>query len=105
MDRAVNSQDDLKRGERRGEDRVDFNHPLQVVTDDKRQFTFVGRDLSTSGIRLVGPHGLLGQKVHLLIPKPNGAPWSIAVRILWTCPVDDNLVENGGVFLVGPDSP
>jgi hypothetical protein len=91
---------DADRVERRGQDRIDFVQPVKVVTDDEREFTLLSRDLSTSGIRLVGTRGLLGQKVRVLIPRDDQkAPWSFRVRILWTCTIGDDLVENGGTFL------
>jgi hypothetical protein len=88
------------RVERREQDRIDFVHPVQVVTEDGRTFTLLSRDLSATGIRLVGTRRLLGQKVRVLVPGPAGAgTWDFVVRILWTCPVGDDLVENGGTFL------
>jgi len=89
-----------RRVERRGHDRIDFVQPVKVVTDDEREFTLLSRDLSTHGIRLVGTRGLLGQKVRVLIPRDDQEePWSFRVRILWTCALGDDLVENGGTFL------
>ncbi len=86
--------------ERRGQDRLDFVQPVQVVTDDGREFTLLSRDLSMSGIRLVGTRRLLGQKVRVLIPgEDEAAPWSFRVQILWTCAIGDDLVENGGTFI------
>jgi hypothetical protein len=88
------------RVERRGQDRIDFVQPVKVVTDDQREFTLLTRDLSTNGIRLVGTRGLLGQKVRVLIPRDDEpTAWSFSVRILWTCTIGDDLVENGGTFL------
>jgi hypothetical protein len=70
--------------------------PVQVVTEDEREFTFLSLGPSSSGIRLIGLCGLLGQKVRVRIPNPDGAPWCFVVRILWTCRVGDDLIENGG---------
>ena len=62
--------------------------------------TLLTRDLSTNGIRLVGTRRLLGQKVHVLIPRRDKAtPWKFRVRILWTCAIGDDLIENGGTFI------
>ena len=58
--------------EHRGQDRVDFVQTVAVRTDDGEEFTLLSRDLSTTGIRLVGTHRLLGQKVHVLVPRPDG---------------------------------
>jgi hypothetical protein len=86
--------------ERREQDRVDFVQPVQVVTEDGRRLTLLSRDLSPSGIRLVGTRRLLGQKVRVLLPAGAGQPAvEFLVRVLWTCPIGDDLVENGGQFL------
>jgi hypothetical protein len=86
--------------ERRRQDRLDFIQPVKVITDDQREFTLVSRDISTSGIRLLGTRSLLGQRVRVVIPNAEGEePWCFRVRILWTCAVGDDLFENGGAFL------
>src|SRR5579884_3231283 len=51
------------RQERRGEDRLDFVQTVRVVAEDGRLLTLLTRDVSATGIRLVGTHRLLGQKV------------------------------------------
>ncbi len=86
--------------ERRENDRIDFIQPVKVITHDQREFTVLSRDISTTGIRLIGPRSLLGQKVQILVPRPdNTEPWCFLTRILWTCAVSDELFENGGAFL------
>lgn len=86
--------------ERRGEDRYDFVQTVKVVAEDGRELTLVSRDVSSTGIRLIGTHRLLGQKVRVLIPRPGSdEPWGFLVRILWTCAVGEDLVENGGSFM------
>ncbi len=86
--------------ERREEDRIDFVQPVKVTTDDNREFTLLTRDLSSTGIRLIGSRRLLGQKVRVEITVPGQTlPATFVVRILWTCSVGDDLVENGGTFL------
>jgi len=86
--------------ERRGQDRIEFIQPVKVVTEDGRELTLLTRDLSISGIRLVGTRRLLGHKVRVLIPREDRAtPWTFLVRILWTCALGDDLVENGGTFI------
>jgi hypothetical protein len=86
--------------ERRQQDRIDFIQPLKVRTDDERELTLLSRDLSTTGIRLIGTRSLLGQKIRVLLPRGEGqGPWCFLVRILWTCAVGDDLFENGGSFL------
>jgi hypothetical protein len=92
--------------DRRRQNRVDFIQPVQVQTDDGRLFTLLSRDLSLTGIRLIGTRSLLGQKVRVTIPREGEAePWCFLVRILWTCGVADGLFENGGSFLEMLDSP
>lgn len=88
------------RPERREEDRLDFVQPVKVKTEDGRECTLLTRDLSSTGIRLIGTRRLLGQKVRVSIPLTDGVTaWEFVVRILWTCSVGDDLVENGGNFL------
>jgi hypothetical protein len=91
-------QTQAARVERREQGRVDFIQPVTVRTEDGREFTLLSRDLSATGIRLVGTRRLLGQKVHVIISTGN-IRLAFLVRILWTCPVGDDLVENGGTFL------
>jgi hypothetical protein len=86
--------------ERREQDRIDFVQPIQVRTEDGTEFTLLSRDLSPTGIRLLGTRRLLGHKVRVRLPGNNGnGPRSFLVRILWTCAVGDDLFENGGEFL------
>jgi hypothetical protein len=91
--------------ERRGHHRIDFVQPVRVIAEDGQEFTLFTRDLSATGIRLIGTRRLLGQKVRVLIPNPGqGEPWEFTVRVLWTCAVGGDLVENGGAFveMAGP---
>jgi hypothetical protein len=89
-----------ERVERRGQDRLDFIQPMTVLTEDGREHHLLSRDLSPTGIRLIGTRRLLGQRVHVVIPDPEGGPPTrFAMRILWTCAVGDDLFENGGRFL------
>ncbi len=91
--------------ERRGGDRVDFVQTVTVRGEDGAECTLLSRDLSATGIRLVGTRRLLGQKVHVLVPRPSGEPpYDFLVRILWTCAVGDGLHENGGTFLEVADA-
>jgi hypothetical protein len=100
-------ESEAARIERREQGRVDFILPVKVVTEDNRSLTFLSRDVSATGIRLIGTRRLLGQKVRVFIPRPGGADapapgaaeWSFLVRILWTCAVGDDLFENGGAFI------
>jgi hypothetical protein len=87
------------RPERREQGRIDFIQPFKVLTEDNRELTLLSRDLSATGIRLLGTRRLLGQKVRVIIPNAGGPVLDFLVRILWTCPVGDDLVENGGTFL------
>jgi hypothetical protein len=87
--------------ERREQDRVEFVQTVKVITEDGQELTLLSRDLSTTGIRLVGTRRLLGQKVRVIVPSPDGPAQEFRVRILWTCPVGEDLVENGGSFVLG----
>jgi hypothetical protein len=90
----------LSEQERRRHGRIDFILPVKVQTEDQREMTLLSRDLSTTGIRLIGTRSLLGQKIRVLLPRTDGAePLCFLVRILWTCTVGDDLFENGGSFL------
>src|SRR5205823_1701203 len=89
-----------KTDERRGQARVDFIQPVKVRTEDGKEFALMSRDLSATGVRLLGTKRLLGQKVQLELPSGNDdANCKLLVRILWTCAVGDDLFENGGSFL------
>jgi hypothetical protein len=90
------------RVERREEPRIDFVHPVKVQTADQRESTFLTRDVSPGGIRLVGTRGLLGQKIRVWMPGPDGqGSWCFRVQILWTSALGEDLFENGGTFLDG----
>jgi hypothetical protein len=89
-----------ERVDRRGENRFDYIQPVTVVTEEGKKHHLLVRDLSSTGIRLVGTRRLLGQKVHVQISDDQEKPpVSFLVRILWTCAVGDDLFENGGRFL------
>jgi hypothetical protein len=86
--------------ERREVNRVDFVQVVKAQGEDGRELTLLSRDLSVSGIRLIGTRGLLGQKIRIRIPRPDGPdPWCFLVRILWTCALGEDMYENGGLFL------
>jgi hypothetical protein len=88
------------RVERRGQERVDFILPVRVTAEDGSEYTLLTRDLSATGIRLIGTRRLLGQKIRVRLPDPEGGEgWEFLVRVLWTCPVGEDLVENGGAFV------
>jgi hypothetical protein len=87
-----------KTDERRGQARVDFVQPVKIRTEEGKEFALLSRDLSATGVRLLGTKRLLGQKVQLELPDGK-APCRLLVRILWTCAVGDDLFENGGTFL------
>jgi hypothetical protein len=92
-----------KQVERREQDRLDFIQPVMISTEDGHEINVLSRDLSATGIRLVGTCRLLGQKVTVTIPDAEGGkPARFATRILWTCSVGDGLFENGGRFLEIP---
>jgi hypothetical protein len=86
--------------ERRQNGRIDFIQQVKVQTEDGREFTLLTRDISTTGIRLIGTRSLLGQKVRVHIPRgEQEEACTFLVRILWTCALGDELFENGGNFL------
>jgi hypothetical protein len=86
--------------ERRLQGRIDFIKQVKVRSEDGREQTLLSRDLSLTGIHLLGARSFLGQKVHVTIPIAEGQePLCFLVRILWTCMVCDGLFENGGSFL------
>lgn len=88
------------RVERREEDRIDFVQPVKVKLEDGHEFTLLTRDLSSTGIRLIGTRRFLGQKIRVAIPaSDNSTSWDFVVRVLWTCTVGDDLIENGGTFV------
>ncbi|HEY7313058.1 MAG TPA: PilZ domain-containing protein [Gemmataceae bacterium] len=88
------------RVERRGEDRIPFVQPVKVRTEDQHEYILLSRDLSSTGIRLIGTRRFLGQKIRVSIPASDGTnSWDFIVRVLWTCAVGEDLVENGGTFL------
>ena len=79
---------------------IDVVQPVKVRTEDAREFTCLTRDLSATGIRLVGTKRLLGKKIEVHLAGGADAPgWCFTVRILWTCPLGEDLFENGGSFL------
>jgi hypothetical protein len=88
------------RRERRGQAPVDFLQPVRVWTEDGREFTLLSYDLSFTGIRVIAPRSLLGQKLRVLYPEgSHGEPSCFAIRVVWSSAVGDELFENGGVFL------
>jgi hypothetical protein len=88
------------RSERREAERVDFVQPVAAQAEDGRHFRLLSRDLSPTGIRLLAPRSLLGQKLRLTLPGAGKSPGPrFAVRVLWACAVGDDLFENGCTFL------
>jgi hypothetical protein len=86
--------------DRRHEDRVNLVQPVRVRTEDGREGQMLCRDLSPTGIRLIGNRSLLGQKIQVVLPLPDGSQGaSFLVRVLWTAAVADGLFDNGGTFL------
>jgi hypothetical protein len=91
-------QEQRRKVERREQGRIDFVQQVQVILDDGRACAMLTRDLSPSGLRLIGTRRLLGQRVTVRVPLGSGHV-DFQVRILWTCPIGEDLVENGGTFL------
>jgi hypothetical protein len=95
-----------RKNERREQTRTDFIQPVKVHTEDGREHTLLSRDISPTGIRLIGTRRLLGQKVRVTVSAPEGEPgtprppgWTFLVRVLWTIAIGEDLFENGGTFL------
>ena len=63
-----------KEDERRGLARIAFIHPVKIRTEDGHEHTLVSRDLSATGIRLLGTKRLLGQKVQLDLSASDTGP-------------------------------
>jgi hypothetical protein len=85
--------------ERRETDRITFIQPVSVELPDGRLHAVLTKDISPSGLRLLGGRSLLGQKLRVTVPRPDGTPVVFLVRVLWSCMVGDDLYENGGSFL------
>jgi hypothetical protein len=87
--------------ERRQHGRVPFVQVTKILTPDHREIQLLSRDISPTGIRLIGSRNLQGQKVRVLIPRQGDGQgnWCFLVQILWSSQIGDNLVEHGGVFL------
>jgi len=92
-------------GERRQQFRYPLCRPVTVQTADGRELHVFSRDISVSGIRLIGTYNLQGQRLRCRIAAADGTPsWTFLVQILWASEAGDNLFENGGIFveLAGP---
>jgi PilZ domain-containing protein len=85
--------------DRREADRIAFQQPVSVRLANDEVHQVVTKDISASGMRLLGSRDLLAQKIRVTVPRPEGAPCEFLMRIVWTCRVGDDLYENGGVFL------
>lgn len=85
--------------DRREVDRVTFLQPVVLQTADLTDHRVLTRDISPTGIRLLGSRSLLGQKVRVCIPAGPNKEYVFLVRILWTVMVADDLYENGGALL------
>jgi hypothetical protein len=87
--------------ERREHGRIHFIQPIKVLAADQNELKFLSRDLSHTGLRMIGNRNLLGQKVRVLIPPVDsgGGQWCFQVHILWANVVADGIFENGGIFV------
>lgn len=85
--------------DRREADRMTYMQPVTATTPDGEQLRVLTKDISSSGMRLIGNRGLLGQKLRVTVPSVSGPERIFLVRILWTCMVGDDLYENGGSFM------
>jgi hypothetical protein len=87
--------------ERRQQPRIDFVCPVEVQTEDGRIINLLSRDISVSGVRLIGSRSFQGQKVRVWIPRPdnNAERCCFLVHMLWSAGVADGIIESGGIFL------
>jgi hypothetical protein len=87
--------------ERRRHPRINFVCPVQVQTEDRRVVNFLSREISISGVRLVGTVGLRGEKVRVWIPRPDNETerCCFLVHMLWSAAVADGMYESGGIFV------
>jgi len=87
--------------ERRLQPRIDFVCPVQLQTEDGRVTNLVSRDISITGVRLIGTRGFQGQKVRIWIPRPdnNAERCCFLVHMLWSAGVAEGIIESGGIFL------
>ena len=98
VDEVLRFYQSNRASERRGQGRVDFVQLVRVTGEDGEEFTLLTRDLSATGMRLLGTRRLLGQKLRVRVPSEAGEV-AFVLRVLWTCAVGDDLVENGGSFV------
>jgi len=95
--------------ERRSAKRIHFVAPVEVRTADQQTLRVLSREISLTGIRLIGTCALKGQKVQVWVPRPDRSAdtFGFLVHILWSANVGDGLFENGGIFLgmVADDQP
>lgn len=87
--------------ERREHPRITFVQPVRVLTAEEGELNFITKDLSLSGICLIGNRSLKGQTVRLVIPVPTKPEehLCLVVRILWASTLGDGLVQQGGLFV------
>jgi hypothetical protein len=72
---------------------------VNVAAEDRRGVEVRRLEVSDSSLRLFATRALLGQKVRVVFNLPEGALFDCLLRVLWTCPAEGGLVENGGGFL------
>jgi hypothetical protein len=98
--RVINAYRSSARDERCHRGRFEIVRPVLVETEDGRSVTLLTSNLSTRGIRLIGPKSLLGQKLRVsLVNDKSSTPLCLLVRIVWSSRVSEGLCENGGLFL------
>ena len=88
------------RRERRQRGRFAIVLPVKVETEDGRCVMLLTSNLSSSGIRLIGPTSLLGEKIRVSLARDESTtPTCFFVQIVWSSFVSEGLCENGGAFL------
>jgi hypothetical protein len=86
------------RDDRRRRDSTGGTYEVQVRAENGRVATLLGSDVTATGMRLIGPRSLIGQKLEVTIPR-DGPGKCVLVRVVWSRLVSDGLWENGGAVL------
>ena len=85
--------------ERRRQGRIDVVLPVGVRTEDGRAVTLLSTNISRTGIDLISPTSMLGQKLRVTFSQDRGKEISFLVRIVWASAATEGLWQNGAAFL------
>ena len=67
--RFIRRYKQTQRVERREQNRIEVVLPVRLLTEDHRELHLLSRDLSPTGLRLIGTRSLLGQKVRVVLAR------------------------------------